>query len=167
MILADDENIWNRPGVEGAALRPPRRVQGQSPCWGYGGEAPHPLTINCILKALDCLKFVAKNKASNIFPLIILFYFVQFWYLFEFAFSLYLVHAIVTAGLLYELPFTFSGFPLLSCLSKIPAKQSETPYKTWDTQNVSVYLDKRHGSNFNHANIRKSKGARSMYGCTV
>ena len=31
MILAGDENIWNRLGVEGAALRPPRRVQGQSP----------------------------------------------------------------------------------------------------------------------------------------
>ena len=40
MLLADDENIWNRPGVEGAALRPPCNVQGQSPCWGYGGEAP-------------------------------------------------------------------------------------------------------------------------------
>ena len=40
MILAGAENIWNRLGVEGAALRPPRRVQGQSPCWGYGGEAP-------------------------------------------------------------------------------------------------------------------------------
>ena len=40
MILAGDENIWNRSGVEGAALRPPRRVQGQSPCWGYGDKAP-------------------------------------------------------------------------------------------------------------------------------
>ena len=40
MILADDENILKRPGVEGAALRPPRRVQGQSPCWGMGAKPP-------------------------------------------------------------------------------------------------------------------------------
>ena len=93
----------------------------------------------------------------------------SFWYLFEFAFSLHLVHAIFTVGLFYELPFAFSGFPLLSCLYKLPTKQSETPYKNGDTQNVSVYLDKWHGSknktNFNHANIQK--GAGSMYGCTV
>ena len=40
MILAADENIWNRPGVEGAALRPPRRVQGQTPAGGMGAKAP-------------------------------------------------------------------------------------------------------------------------------
>ena len=82
MILAGDENIWNRPGVEGAALRPPCRVQGQS---------PHSLKINCVLKALDCLKFVAKIKQVTFFSLIILFNFVQFlisfWICFFIVFS--------------------------------------------------------------------------------
>ena len=61
--------------------------------------------------------------------MIILFNFVQFLISFEFAFSLYLVHAIFTARLLYELPFAFSGFPLLSCLSKIPTNSRKHPKK--------------------------------------
>ena len=166
MILVGDENIWNRPGVEGAVLRPPRRVQGQSPCCGYGGEAPLKIPgVNCVLKALDCLKFVAKLKQVTFFSLIILFNFVQFlisfWICFFIVFSSRHFHS---WSVLWTSIF-FSGFPLLSCLSKIPAKQSETPYKTWDTQNVSVYPDRWHRSNFNHANIWKGTG--SMYGCTV
>ena len=130
------------------------------------GRSPHPLKTNCILKALDCLKFVAKIKQVTFFPWLFCLILFNFWYLLEFAFSLYLVHAIFTAGLFYKLSFAFSWFPLLSCLSKIPAKRSETPYKTWDTQNVSVYLDKWHGSNFNHANIRKGAGHIWLY-CIV
>ena len=75
VIVTSDDFSWCRKylkqaGVEGAALRPPRRVQEQSPCWGIWGQSPHLLKTNCILKALDCLKFVAKIKQVTFFPLI-------------------------------------------------------------------------------------------------
>ena len=81
MILAGDEYIWNRLGVEGAGAKPLLVVWGQS---------PHPLKTNCILKALDCLKFVAKRKQVTFFPLIILFNFVQFLISFRFCFFIVL-----------------------------------------------------------------------------
>ena len=41
MILAADENIWNRPGVEGAALRPPLLgCRGKAPAGGMGAKPP-------------------------------------------------------------------------------------------------------------------------------
>ena len=151
-------------GSRGSPQGPLVGCRGKAPAGGMGAKPPS--AEDKLHSEGPRLPYIcSKNKQVTFFPWLFCLILFNFGYLFEFAFSLYLVHAIFTAGLFYELPFAFSGLPLLSCLSKIPAKQSETPYKTRDTQNVSVYLDKWHGSNFNHANIRK--GAGSVYGCTV
>ena len=53
---------------------------------------------------------------------------------------MYLVHTIFTAGLLYELPFAFSGFPLLSCLSKIYQRNSRNSKHPTKLEILNTYL---------------------------